>query len=603
MTGPEGGTVFALAVEPRTGAAYAGKDGVWKTTNGKPWAPASAGLTGTVRALAVSPSSPGTIFAGTGDGLFRSTDGAATWERLSSLTPPQSDPAGRFVPYSTGGMTAVAVAPWVTARSPAGTILAGTDGTGLWRSTDSGAHWERSTAGLPATTVDSIAFDPLHPDVVYAAGVESLGSKWMGAVYRSADGGVHWSQTALKGQQELRQVFVDPASPDVVYAGGPGIFESRDGGAKWEKVVAGGVFAFGAYDEGRSHVRFAAALAGFYRKTVGVTGWTKDLPESGLPSTPWAHALAVGANGVVLAATRTGVFASEARAGTWTPASTGLNQMNVEHLGAGPAGSAIVYAGATEGGMYRSLDGGGTWTSLPRQADPEFLSAIAVEQRHPERAWLATTNGLYRTANAGASWTLVPGVPRTLAIAIDPSDESVVYVATDTEVLRSSDGFQTRASLKLSRPPATALAVSPGSPGLLWVGTMNGICRIDPSAAAPDCTAYLGNGWTSAIAIDPESGGDAVYAATAEGIYETRNRGKAWARHPRARYQSLAWAGGALFASSMRDGVEVSCDGGATFARVGVDGPTRVPGVAVIPGGRLQIFASTLEGVYRATLE
>ncbi len=58
--------------------------------------------------------------------------------------------------------------------------------------------------------------------------------------------------------------------------------------------------------------------------------------------------------------------------------------------------------------------------------------------------------------------------------------------------------------------------------------------------------------------------------ATARGLYETKDRGKSWARHPqRVWHTSLAWAGGALFASSMLDGVEVSCDGGASFEKVG----------------------------------
>jgi len=334
VIGPEGGAMLALAAEPGTSTAYAGSGGVWKTTDGRTWARASTGLTGIVRALATHPSTRGTVFAATDDGLYRSTDGAATWELLSGLVVPSADPVGQYVPYSTHGITAVAVPPRVTARSPAGTILAGTDGTGLWRSTDGGARWERA-ALAPATTVDAIAFDPRRPDVAYATGVESAGSRWIGAVYRSTDGGVRWSRTTLQGQQELREVFVDPAFPDVVYAGGHGLFESRDGGATWEKVADASVFAFAAHDEGRAHVRLASALGGVYRKTVGRGGWAMDPPESGLPPEPWVRAIAVGANGAVLAATRSGILASEARGRCWRPASTGLHEATVEKLGVG----------------------------------------------------------------------------------------------------------------------------------------------------------------------------------------------------------------------------------------------------------------------------
>jgi photosystem II stability/assembly factor-like uncharacterized protein len=599
ITGPEGGAMLALATEPGTSTAYAGMHGAWKTTDGRTWARASTGLSGIVSAVATHPSARGTVFAASDDGLYRSTDGAATWKLLSSLPLPRTDPVGQWVTYTTHGITAVAAAPWVTVRSPAGTLLAGTDGLGLWRSTDDGERWERA-ALAPATTVDAIAFDPGRPDVVYATGVQAVGSRWIGAVYRSTDGGVRWSQTTLQGQQELREVFVDPAFPDVVYAGGHGLFESRDAGATWEKVVNASVFAFAAYDKGRAHVRLASALGGVYRKTVGRGGWTMDPPESGLPAEPWARDIAVGANGVVLAATRSGVLASEAHGWCWRPASTGLHEAYVEKLGVGPAGSGIVYA-ATDG-VQRSLDGGATWKRGAHPDETQLFTAIAVEQRHPERAWLTGGSGVYRTTDAGATWTALPGVPRARAVAIDPSDESVVYVATDTEVIRSADGFRTWTSLELPGAPAIALAVSPGSPAVLWAGTYHGFCMMDLSAATPRCRRVLGTRSTRAIAVDPGSDGATVHVAADEGLYVTRTRGERWTLLAQeARHTSLAWAGGALFASSMSRGVEVSCDGGATFEPVGTGGPTRVPSVAVVAKDGL-IFASTLEGVYRATV-
>jgi photosystem II stability/assembly factor-like uncharacterized protein len=94
-------------------------------------------------------------------------------------------------------MTAVAIPPRVTVLSPAGTVLAGTDGMGLWRSTDAGAHWERGALGA-VTRVNAIAFDPSRPDVVYAVGVIPTDRGWIGAVHRSTDAGIHWLPTALQ---------------------------------------------------------------------------------------------------------------------------------------------------------------------------------------------------------------------------------------------------------------------------------------------------------------------------------------------------------------------------------------------------------------------
>lgn len=598
--GPQGGPVLSLAAEPGTSTAYAGARSLWKTTDGRSWARASVGLVREVRAIAVHPRALGTVYAAAYDGLYVSTDRAATWTRLPGLVPPQDDPAVRSVPYSSLGITAIAVAPWVTRRSPEETLLAGTDAGGLWRSTDGGATWERADLA-PATTVDAISFDPAHPDVVFAAGVHSSGSRWMGAVYRSEDGGTRWSPTSLRDQQELREVFVDPAFRDVVYAGGHGLFESRDGGATWERVLMDSIFAFAAYDEGQEHVRLAAGLQGVHRKAGRTGGWTADPAGAGLPHEPWARAAAVVAGGTVLAGTRTGILASGTGGRSWTPASGGIFELDVEELGAGPAASGIVYAAATSGGVFRSLDGGATWTKGAHPDEQQHVTAIAVEWRRPERAWMTGGGGLFRTVDAGATWAAIPGVPRAEAVALDPSDESVVYVATESRgVFRSTDGFRTWTALDLGGVPPIQLAVSPGTPGVLWVGSYSGFCRMDLLVPSPRCGPLIEAGGTYAIAVDPASGGDTVHLSTLDGLHVTTDRGGRWTRlERRPPYSSLAWAGGALFASSMIHGVEVSCDGGATFEPVGVGGPKRVPRLAVVADQGLAVFGSSLDGVYR----
>ena len=86
--GPDGGTIRALAVDPASpDTVYAGTwgGGVYKSTNGgSAWAPANGGLdVPWVLALAVDPATPDTLFAGSGWGIYKSTDGGGNWNPLS----------------------------------------------------------------------------------------------------------------------------------------------------------------------------------------------------------------------------------------------------------------------------------------------------------------------------------------------------------------------------------------------------------------------------------------------------------------------------------------------------------------------------------------
>ena len=144
--GPAGGSVQALAIDPSTpNTLYAGTfgNGVFKSIDGgASWRQANTGLTDLrVRALAVNPKAPNTLYAGTsGGGVFKSTDGSATW---------QSAGTGLADLY----ITVLAIDP----QSPA-TLYAGTRWSPVYKSTNSGATWN-PTAAAAADAFD-LALDP-----------------------------------------------------------------------------------------------------------------------------------------------------------------------------------------------------------------------------------------------------------------------------------------------------------------------------------------------------------------------------------------------------------------------------------------------------------
>lgn len=206
-------TVYANTIDYADFAVVSGRateSGVFKSTDGGiTWRVAGRGLPYAgdaglasprdTSALTLDPLDPDTLYAyGEGPGLFKSTNGGATW-RSGSLPGSSVD--------------ALALHP----ERPA-TLYAGTD-EGIYKSTNAGASWRPVNAGLSHTNVDALAIDPQHPQTVYA-GTDS-------GLFRSTDGGRSWrSFNDGLPSEGIDELAVDPAG-GTLYVGayGGGIFE------------------------------------------------------------------------------------------------------------------------------------------------------------------------------------------------------------------------------------------------------------------------------------------------------------------------------------------------------------------------------------------
>lgn len=177
---------------------------VFKSTDGgSRWAQADHGIsTNVVYALAIDPSFPSTLYAGTEmSGAFRTVDFGAHWRRVSAGL----NPVGFWMPPS---VHALAIDP-----SRPETVYAGTD-AGLAKSIDGAETWSQSGAGLPPdSVVYAIQIDPVVPSTLYAA-VSAAG------VFRSLDGGGNWEAI----NDGLTNLYVtclalDPSSRSTIYVG------------------------------------------------------------------------------------------------------------------------------------------------------------------------------------------------------------------------------------------------------------------------------------------------------------------------------------------------------------------------------------------------
>ncbi|HEX9941850.1 MAG TPA: hypothetical protein VGG03_07530, partial [Thermoanaerobaculia bacterium] len=255
--GPFGGTVTALAVDPvNAQVVYAGTfgGGLFKSLDaGETWMPASRGLAGAsvelVASLAIDPARPATLYAGTLLGVYKSTDGGASWLPSLPLTFPDE-------------FGALAIDP----RTPS-TLFAG-NRSGIYKSTDSGDTWVLKNTGLPLSepSVSALMVDPTQPGLVYAGiGIDGL--------YRSLDGGETWSLA----REGIVSALAASAQTDTIYAGTyKGVFKSKDHGESWRstgRLPKQSVTAL-IIDPQSASTLFAAVFGfGVFRSTDGGASW------------------------------------------------------------------------------------------------------------------------------------------------------------------------------------------------------------------------------------------------------------------------------------------------------------------------------------------
>jgi hypothetical protein len=314
-----------------------------------------------IRSLAIDPGNPNIIYAGSWSGVFKSTDGGATWSNMGlAYTPalvidfvnPNIIHAGTFP----GGLCSSAYplfkstdggATWSNAGSPAEcdislivmdptspeTIYAGSEaeyfgagGIKLWKSTDRGASWGGgSFTGNIGLASYGMVIDPINPQVLYAPGdLYSSGNVIDSGLFKSTDGGATWEATDLHSKS-VSAVALDPVNPDIIYAGTfeyvsggfvfRGLLKSTDGGASWFAINSGltgligttSVITAFATQPGNPNTLYAGTSgSGVFKSTDGGASWSEF--NDGL-SNPFINALAIDSYGTQLhAATRDGVF-------------------------------------------------------------------------------------------------------------------------------------------------------------------------------------------------------------------------------------------------------------------------------------------------------
>ncbi|HEX8772447.1 MAG TPA: Ig-like domain-containing protein [Pyrinomonadaceae bacterium] len=621
--GNVGGRIRSIVIHPTdTQTMWVGSvsGGIWKTTNGgASWVALDDFMANlAVSTMVIDPNDPNTLYAGTGEGfsnsgsrrgagVFKTTDGGATWAQLPST----------------------ANINWLLVNritiSPDGQVILAGTATGIWRSTDGGANWsQRSTI----RTLD-LNFDPTNGSKAIASGTAGAGARY------STDGGLSWTLATGLPTTGRIEVAYARSNTSVVYAGveinSGEVWRSSDGGQTYSLVNTGTNY-LGTQgwhnnivwvDPTNPNIVIVGGIE-LWRSTNGGVNFTRISNSGSTPGTS-AHAdnhmivespLFNGAsNKTVFFGNDGGIYrASDVyTVGNNPPSYTaGWQELN-NNLGItqfyGGAGNATTgyivggtqdngtqrYTGGTEGwNMTAGSDGG--WCAAD-QADPNYF--------YGETQWM----GIHRSTNGGVSSSLitnpslstgltdaVSNVPNFISPFILDPNNSNTLLAGGPNLWRSTNAKATPpSSVSWSIIKTTigsnisAIAVARGNSDIIWVGHNNGnvYYTTNGTSASPTWTQVdtgapgLPDRMVTRLIIDPTNS-SRVYATFGgflnNNVWRTDNSGATWTgimgNLPSLPVRTIAvWDKNPSFLYVGTEvGVYASADGGASWSGTN-DGP------------------------------
>src|SRR4051812_15508813 len=338
-------------------------------------------------------------------------------------------------PFRAGRVSAGAVDP-----ADANTYYFGTPGGGVWKTTNAGQTWAPIFDRTGMASIGALAIAPSNSRILYAgSGEETRGD----GVYKSLDGGQSWTNVGLADTHYIGSIVISATNPDDVVVGAigdrtpsqaRGVFRTTDGGRTWTRVLfvddtAGCPSVVAAPDA--PHILFASLYPGF-----GVRGASLAAPV--VPGEP------PPASGAPPFTRDAAVFTSTDGGGAWRKlAARGLESPPIGRQAlavVARSGGRIVLAGLRDG-LYRSEDGGESWTRATRDPRIEPVGVIA-DPSHPDIVYVTQT-ALYRSTDGGRTFDAFAGAPSGddfQLLWIDPRHSTRLLAGVDQGAVVSVDG-------------------------------------------------------------------------------------------------------------------------------------------------------------------
>jgi photosystem II stability/assembly factor-like uncharacterized protein len=617
----------------------------------QPWQPVGPDG-GTVRSLAIDPQDPDRIFLGTSAGnLYLSTDKGASWSRfarpgnsaemvLDHIVIDPADPRNIFVaawnaqlPSSDGelyrskdGGKSWEIVPDLHGKSLRALSIAASDPKilvvgaldGIYRSRNGGHDWERISPENHAEikNVESVAIDPVNPDVIYAG-------TWH-LPWKTEDGGKTWHniKKGVIDDSDVFSIVIDPSQPANLFISAcSGIYRSESAGELFRKIQG---IPYSArrtrmlqMDPTDHNVVYAGTTEGLWKTTDAGVTWKRmtgpNIVINDVLIDPRRSAR------VLLATDRSGVLASDDGGVTFTASNRGFTHRQAAALLVDRSNSAVLYAGVLNdkefGGVFVSRDSGQTWKQtsdgldgrdvfvLRQAADGSLVagtdhgifalrqnaarwmprntlagkSEVATAKKGPGRAaianeltarvsvleiagqrWFAaTSSALLVSADAGESWRQesMPGVGVPVSISVAGK---VVAIAGINMVAVSVSGGESWLPSKPLGPEFAINSVAVSNSGDIWLAARTGLFRSTDAGDSwkPVSSLRLANIQT--VQFDDDNHRILVTSGSSTNVFESSDNGKTWSAISAGwRLRNLRLARGRLIATTAFDGVVI----------------------------------------------
>ncbi|MGD0669202.1 MAG: glycoside hydrolase [Bryobacteraceae bacterium] len=577
MIGPfrGGRTVGAAGIADQPNVFYIGVNngGVWKTDDyGRTWAPVfDAQPTGSIGAVAVAPSDPDVVYAGSGeglhrpdlsvgDGMYKSTDAGKTWRHIG-LGDAQQIPAILVDPHDPARVF-VAVLGHPYGPNPE---------RGVYRTLDGGATWQKVLYKNELTGAVDLTFDPRNPRHVYAVLWQAQEGPWengsfsgpASGLFQSTDGGDTWEQltgglpTFAEGLGRIG-IAIAPSDPNRMYAlveanrDSGGLYRSDDAGAHWKRVNSehriygrGDDFACVRVDPLHPDVIYVANTSTYRSADAGQT----FVAIKGAPGGDDYHTIWINPKHpeIILLATDQGATISVNYGRTW---SSWYNQPTAQfyHVITDHQFPYWVYGGQQESGSAGVASRGNDGQITFREWHPvgaEEYAYIAPDPLDPNIVYGGAIHSVSRFhRDTGVVESVTPKgnyrYVRTMPLLFSEVDPHLLFFGTQM-VLKTTDGGRTWQAISpdLSREsyalPASvesyreaaakqatrrgvvyAIAPSRRNVDVIWAGTDDGLIHLtrDGGKTWKDVTPPALTPWSKVSQLDASHfDDDTVYAA------------------------------------------------------------------------------------------